>query len=91
MRYVVLLKRINIEAKRIKVMKDWPERKSVRNILVFLGFANFYWRFIQSFNKIAAPFTSILKTIGSPNELSSSRNNGSRPASSRNNGSKPAF
>ena len=55
--YVVLSKGISIEAKRIEVVKDWPEPKSVRNIQVFLGFANFYWRFIQGFSKIIAPLT----------------------------------
>ena len=44
--YVVLSKRISMEAKRIEVVKDWPEPKSVRNIQVFLGFANFYRRCI---------------------------------------------
>ena len=29
---------------------------------VFLGFAKFYWRFIWDFSRIAAPFTSMLKT-----------------------------
>ena len=29
---------------------------------MFIGFANFYCRFIQGFSKIAAPLTSILKT-----------------------------
>ena len=29
---------------------------------MFLGFANFYRRFIQGFSRIAAPLTSILKT-----------------------------
>lgn len=51
-----------MEDKRIKAAKNWPELKSVRDIQVFLGFANFYHRFIQNFSKIAAPLTSILKT-----------------------------
>ena len=51
-----------MEAKRIEVVKEWPEPKSVRDIQVFLGFANFYRRFIQGFSKIAAPLTSMLKT-----------------------------
>ena len=55
-----------MEAEKIEVVKDWPEPKSVRDIQVFLGFANFYWRFIQGFSKIAAPLTSILKTTKSP-------------------------
>ena len=33
---------------------------------MFLGFANFYRRFIQGFSKIAAPFTSMLKTTSFP-------------------------
>ena len=31
-----------MEVKKIEIVKDWPELKSVRNIQVFLGFANFY-------------------------------------------------
>ena len=34
----------------------------MRDIQVFLGFVNFYWRFIQSFSRIAKSFISILKT-----------------------------
>ena len=88
--YVVSSKGISMEAERIEVVKDWPEPKSVRDIQVFLGFANFYRRFIQGFSRIAAPLTSILKTTGSPDEPAPSRNNGSRSASSRNDNSRPA-
>ena len=30
---------------------------------MFLGFANFYQRFIHEFSQIAAPFTSLLKIL----------------------------
>ena len=63
--YVVSSKGISIEAERIKVVRKWPEPKSIRDTQVFLGFANFYWQFIQGFNKIAALLTSILKTTES--------------------------
>ena len=82
--YVVSSKGISLEAERIEVMKDRPESKSVCNIQVFLGFANFYWRFIQGFNKIAAPLISMLKMTGSPDEPTSSKNNGNKPASEKN-------
>ena len=84
--YVVSSKGISMEAKRIEVVKDWPEPKSVRDIQVFLGFANFYQQFIQGFSRIAAPLTSMLKTTGSPDEPAPSRNDDSRPASGRNDG-----
>ena len=60
--YVVSLKGIRMEDKRIEAVKQWPEPQSVRDIQVFLGFANFYRRFIQGFSRIAAPLTSMLKT-----------------------------
>ena len=31
---------------QIKAVKNWPEPTSVRDIQVFIGFANFYQRFI---------------------------------------------
>ena len=60
--YVVSFKGINMETERIEVVKKWPELKLVQDIQVFLGFANFYRRFIQGFSRIAAPLTSMLKT-----------------------------
>ena len=79
-----------MEAKRIKVVKNWSKFKSARNIQVFLGFANFYRQFIQGFNRITALFTSIFKTTRSSNKPAPNWNNSSKSASSRNNNNKPA-
>ena len=62
LRYVVSAQGVQMDDKRIKVVRKWPEPKSMRDIQVFLGFANFYWRFIQGFNKIARPLISMLRT-----------------------------
>ena len=59
---------VRIEDERIEAVKNWPEPTSVRDIQVFIGFANFYRRFIQGFSRIAAPLTSMLKTTGSSEE-----------------------
>ena len=40
--YVVSSKGIRMEDERIEAVKQWPEPQSVRDIQVFLGFANFY-------------------------------------------------
>ena len=66
---MVSLKSIRIEDKKIEVVKQWPELQSVRNIQVFLGFANFYRQFIQGFSWIAAQLASILKTSGNLESL----------------------
>ena len=63
--YVVLSQGIRMKDERIEAVRNWPEPKSVRDIQVFIGFANFYRRFIRGFSKIAAPLTSMLKTTGS--------------------------
>ena len=52
--YIVSSQGIRMEDERIEVVKNWPELKSVRNIQ---GFANFYRRFIQGFDRVAAPLT----------------------------------
>ena len=61
--FVVFAQGINIEEERIEAVKVWLEPKSIKDIQVFLGFANFYRCFIQGFSKIAASLTSMLKTI----------------------------
>ena len=37
---------VQMEDKRIEAVKNWPKPKLMRNIQVFLEFANFYRRFI---------------------------------------------
>ena len=58
-----------MEAKKIEVVKKWLEPKSVRDIQVFLSFANFYWQFIQGFSRMVAPLTSMLKATILPERL----------------------
>lgn len=50
-----------IEDKRIKVVRNWLEPKSVKDIRVFLGFTNFYRCFIEYFSKIVASLPLLLK------------------------------
>lgn len=52
-----------MEEKQINAVCDWLDPQSIDDIEVFLVFANFYQFFIQRFNRLAAPLTSILKTI----------------------------
>ena len=60
--YIISAYGVRIEDKRIKIVKNWPELKSVHDIQVFLGFVNFYQHFIQDFSKIAGLLISMLKT-----------------------------
>ena len=64
--YIVSAQGVKIEEERINAIKNWPEPKSILDIQVFLGFANFYCRFIQGFSRISAPLTSILRMSPAP-------------------------
>ncbi len=66
--FVVSSQGIKMEEERIGAVKAWEEPRSIRDIQVFLGFANFYRRFIKGLSKIAAPLTSKLKTTAASSE-----------------------
>ena len=51
---------VSMEDDRIKTVKEWPLPKTHRDIQVFLGFANFYRRFIAHYSRICRPLTALL-------------------------------
>ena len=61
--FVILAQDIRIEEKIIEAVRNKPESQSGKKIRVFLGFANFYRRFIKNFSRIATLLISMLQTI----------------------------
>jgi transposase InsO family protein len=59
--YIVSPRGVQMDPKKVSAIVDWPEPASVRQLQVFLGFANFYRRFIHSYSKVASPLTRLLK------------------------------
>jgi hypothetical protein len=51
---------ICMDEKKVQVILDWPEPHNVRNIQLFLGFVNFYCRFIPRYSDIIVPMTYLL-------------------------------
>ncbi|KAK3569917.1 hypothetical protein QTP86_007353 [Hemibagrus guttatus] len=62
------LRGVEMDLAKVKVVTDWPEPTSVKELQRFLGFANFYQRFIRSYSTVASPLTSLLR--GKPKKLS---------------------
>jgi transposase InsO family protein len=53
--------KIRMDRKKISAVKDWPLPTSVKEVQSFLGFANYYRRFIKNFSGIAKPLTELTK------------------------------
>ncbi|KAJ1595468.1 hypothetical protein NDA14_006557 [Ustilago hordei] len=54
---------IEMDPEKVCTVKEWPMPESIHDIQRFLGFANFYQRFIAHFARIAKPLTALVKPI----------------------------
>lgn len=52
---------VSMDTSRVLTIKEWPVPQSFRDIQVFVGFCNFYRRFIYRFSAVVAPLTDLLK------------------------------
>src|SRR6266566_2610671 len=52
---------ISMDPKKTKAVKEWGTPKNVKDVQAFLGFANFYRRFIQGFSALASPLSALTK------------------------------
>src|SRR5260370_26949562 len=46
---------------KVSAITEWPEPQKVKDVQAFLGFANFYWRFIHGYAEITLPLTKLCK------------------------------
>ena len=46
---------------KVKCIQDWPEPHKVCDIQSFLGFANFYQRFVDRYSAITVPLTRLTR------------------------------
>ena len=53
--------RISMDPGKLKGIRDWPEPTMVKQTQGFLGFGNFYRRFIWRFSHLAKPLNNLLK------------------------------
>jgi transposase InsO family protein len=52
---------VSMDPERVESIAEWPEPQSYRDIQQFLGFANFYRRFIEGFSRITKPLNKLLE------------------------------
>ncbi|KAJ1577183.1 hypothetical protein NDA12_001627 [Ustilago hordei] len=61
--YIIKPMGIEMDPEKVRTVKEWPMPESIHDIQRFLGFANFYRRFIAHFARIAKPLTALVKPI----------------------------
>ena len=58
---------VTMSARKVKSVQNWAHPRSVKEVQMFIRFANFYRRFIKDFSKVCKPITEMLK--GSPKDF----------------------
>ena len=54
-------KGIKMDPRKVQTIKDWITPKNIKDIQAFVGFANFYRRFVKGFSAIASPLIKLTK------------------------------
>ncbi len=57
--YIVSAGGVRMDPDKVKAVVDWPIPDSRKALQRFLGFANFYRRFIRNFSQLATPLTAL--------------------------------
>ncbi|KAK3507421.1 hypothetical protein QTP70_020385 [Hemibagrus guttatus] len=65
--YVISPRGVEMDTNKVWAVSEWPAPATIKELQWFLGFANFYRRFIRSYSSVAAPLTSLLR--GKPKKL----------------------
>ena len=56
---IVNKEQVQMEQDKIKVVKEWKTPTKIKEVESFLGFVNFYQRFIQNFSHTAKPLNNL--------------------------------
>ena len=59
--YIMSPDGLTMDQKKVQAITDWPEPRKVRDVQSFLGFANFYRRFIPNYSEIVLPLTRLTR------------------------------
>ncbi|CAI7745153.1 unnamed protein product [Closterium sp. NIES-53] len=59
--HMVSAQGVHVDPKKIEAVRTWKTPESVKDLQQFIGFANYYNRFVPQYAKIATPLTNLLK------------------------------
>jgi RNase H-like domain found in reverse transcriptase/Reverse transcriptase (RNA-dependent DNA polymerase) len=59
--YMLSADGLTMSVDKVQTIQDWPEPRKIKDIQSFLGFANFYRRFIYNYSNITVPLTRLTR------------------------------
>ena len=59
--YIISENGIGMDQEKISTVQEWKEPTTVKEVQSFLGFANFYRRFIQGYSKLTRSLNDLTK------------------------------
>ena len=59
--YMVSKEGIGMDPSKVAAILDWPTPKNIKEVQSFLGFANFYRKFILHYSTLTTPLTSLTR------------------------------
>ncbi|GJP77650.1 hypothetical protein CLOP_g8005 [Closterium sp. NIES-67] len=59
--HVVSTQGVHVDPKKVEAVRTWKTPENVKELQQFLGFANYYNRFVPQYAKLATPLTNLLK------------------------------
>ncbi|KAL0172696.1 hypothetical protein M9458_033007, partial [Cirrhinus mrigala] len=65
--YIITTEGMQMDQGKVSAIQEWPQPLTVKELQRFLGFSNFYRRFIKNYSSVTAPLTSLLR--GKPKAL----------------------
>jgi len=59
--YVLGPQGVQMDKSKVQTIQDWPTPRHLRDVQAFLGFANFYRRFIRNYSEITVPLIRLTR------------------------------
>ena len=52
---------VRVDPEKVSAVRNWPAPESVKQLQSFLGFCNYYNRFIDGYSRVIAPLAALLQ------------------------------
>jgi hypothetical protein len=62
--YIINANGVEMSTRKVEAVQSWETPKNLKDVQRFLGFANFYRRFIKNFSGVARPITDLTRNKG---------------------------